>query len=149
MDFFEWDAARWLALGLVLAIVEVLAPGIVFIWMGIAAIIVAGIVWGFPEISWQLQLVIFGVLSLVSVVAGRLWIRRHPTETSDPTLNRRAEQYVGRIFTLASPIVDGRGSLNVDDTVWRIEGENIAAGAKVQVVGAEGTVLKVDLEPEN
>lgn len=145
MEILEWDAARWLALGLALAIVEVLAPGIVFIWMGIAAVIVAGIVWGFPEIGWQFQLVIFGVLSLISVVGGRIWIRKHPTESSDPTLNRRAEQYVGRVFTLESPIVNGRGSLNVDDTVWRVEGDEIAAGVRVQIIGAEGTVLKVEV----
>lgn len=144
MDFFEWDAARWLALGLGLAIVEILMPGIVFIWMGIAAIVVAGIVWGFPDISWQFQLVIFGFLSLASVVGGRIWVKKHPTESSDPTLNRRAEQYVGRFFTLDAPMINGRGSLNVDDTVWRVEGEEIAAGTKVRVVGAEGTVLKVE-----
>ena len=39
-----------------------------------------------------------------------------------PFLNRRAEGYVGRIFTLDKPIVDGIGTIRIDDTVWRVSG---------------------------
>ncbi len=38
------------------------------------------------------------------------------------TLNRRGEQLLGRNATLSEPIVNGRGQLKIDDTVWRCGG---------------------------
>jgi membrane protein implicated in regulation of membrane protease activity len=58
-------------------------------------------------------------------------------------LNRRAEIYVGRTFTLERPIVDGRGRVRVDDTVWLVEGPDLPAGARVQVTGVANTLLRV------
>lgn len=59
------------------------------------------------------------------------------------TVNRRGEQYVGRRFTLDQPIVNGDGKLRIDDSVWRVAGEDMAAGTIVRVVGADGVILKV------
>jgi len=59
-------------------------------------------------------------------------------------LNRRAETYVGRTFTLERPIVDGRGRLKVDDTVWLVEGPDLPAGTRVQVTGTDNTRLRVE-----
>jgi membrane protein implicated in regulation of membrane protease activity len=44
---------------------------------------------------------------------------------------------------LAEPIVQGAGRLSFDDTLWRIEGPDLPAGARVRVVGLSGTVLRV------
>ena len=63
--------------------------------------------------------------------------------SEQPLLNRRAEQYVGRVFTLQEPIVNGRGRLRVDDTVWRVEGEDCPAGTAVEVTGVDATLLRV------
>ncbi len=61
-------------------------------------------------------------------------------------LNRRGAQYVGRLFTLEQPIVNGVGKLRVDDTTWKIIGEDCPVGTRVRVSGVESTVLKVVLE---
>jgi membrane protein implicated in regulation of membrane protease activity len=29
---------------------------------------------------------------------------------------------VGRVFTLEKPIVDGAGTVRIDDTIWRVAG---------------------------
>ncbi len=41
---------------------------------------------------------------------------------SNPFLNKRADALVGRVFTLEKPIIDGAGTVRIDDTVWRIAG---------------------------
>jgi len=41
------------------------------------------------------------------------------------------------------PIVDGRGRVRVDDTVWLVEGPDLPAGARVQVTGVANTLLRV------
>ena len=59
-------------------------------------------------------------------------------------LNRRAEQCVGRLYTLEEPIVNGRGRVKVDGVFWKIEGDDLEAGNRVKVVGADGVILKVE-----
>ena len=135
---------HWALLGVVLVILEIFMPGVYLLWLGIAAGIIALFYWLFPEMSWQLQVLGFGVLSILSVAVGYWWLNRHPLASDQPALNRRAEQYVGRVFTLDEPIVNGRGKLRVDDTLWSIEGPECEAGSRVKVTGADGVVLVVE-----
>jgi inner membrane protein len=48
------------------------------------------------------------------------------------------------MFTLEGAIVDGRGRLKVDDTVWLVSGPDLPAGTHVRVIGAESTVLQIE-----
>lgn len=135
----------WWILAVVLVVVEILAPGTAyFLWMGIAAGITGLVAWLIPALTWQWQALIFAVCAVAAISAWRAWSKRNPPARSDePLLNRRGEQYVGRTFTLTEPIVNGFGKLYVDDTTWKIEGENLAAGIQVKVIGVDSTVLKV------
>ena len=139
VDFWQW----WI-LAAALMILEVFTPGAFFLWMGVAAGVVGLLLLVAPATSWQIQLLLFAVLSIVSIVVWRAYLKRHPTESDRPALNRRSEQYVGRSFTLVEPIVNGHGRIKVDDTVWRIEGEDCPAGATVKVVATAGAFLKVE-----
>ena len=135
---------HWMILGLALAVIEVMAPGTFFLWLGIAAGATGLVLLVLPGIGWQVQLLIFGVLSVAIVAGWRFYQQRYPTESDDSTLNRRGEQYVGRVFTLAEAIVNGRGTVKVGDSLWRADGPDLPAGAKVKVTGVAGTVLKVE-----
>jgi membrane protein implicated in regulation of membrane protease activity len=135
---------HWWILGGVLAIAEILVPGVFLLWLGIAAGITGLVAFLVPGLWWQVQAILFAVLSVASVWGWRAYQRRHPTETDRPTLNRRAEQYVGRRLTLDQPIVNGRGHVRVDDSTWRIEGPDLPAGTPVVVAGTHGTILKVE-----
>lgn len=141
IEFWHW----WIA-AVVLLLIEILAPGAVFMWMGFAAGVVGLLLLLIPGLSWELQFLIFGLLSVAAIVAWRYYQKRNPTETELPTLNRRGEQYVGRVFTLEDGIVNGTGVIRVDDSRWKIEGEDLPAGTRVRVTGVEGTVLKVERE---
>ena len=133
----------WWILAVLFVIVEILAPGAHFLWLGLAAAAVGFVVLIIPGMGWEFQVTIFAVLSVVSIVAGRSYLRRNPLKTEDSNLNRRGEQYVGRVFTLAEPIVNGTGKIVVDDTTWRIEGDDLPAGTKVRITGVDGTSLTV------
>ncbi|MCB1850751.1 MAG: NfeD family protein [Chromatiales bacterium] len=145
MEWLESAAYwHWWVLGVVLIILEAFSPGVFFLWMGVAAGVVGLVVMLFPALGWEYQLLLFALVSVASVVLWRLLLDRHPTETDRPLLNRRGEQYIGRRFTLDLPIVNGLGKIRVDDTTWKIEGEDCAAGTQVTVVGVDGVVLKVE-----
>jgi hypothetical protein len=133
---------NWWIVGILLLCVELVAPGTFILWFGVAAITV-GILSLLIDWGWQLQLVTFGAVAVFSVGVSRLFLRKKPSEGEAPFLNRRAYALIGREFTLNEPIVNGRGRLSVDDTVWRIEGPDLPAGSRVHVTAAEGSRLVV------
>jgi len=141
--FDEITFWHWLIAGVILAAFEILAPGVVFMWLGIASLITGVIAWALPDLSLEWQLVVFAVLSMLSVVGGRMYMKRNPKPTDHPTLSRRGEQYIGRRFILSEAIHSGYGKIKVDDSVWKVSGDDMAEGTKVEVVAVEGAVFKV------
>lgn len=138
VEFWHW----WI-LAVVLIVLELFAPGAFFMWVGISAAIVGALLWVMPGLSWEAQLAVFSVFSVVSVIGWRFYLRKHPIQTDKPVLNRRGHQYIGRVFTLQDPIVNGLGKIRVDDTSWKIQGADLPAGAKIQVTGVDGVILLV------
>jgi membrane protein implicated in regulation of membrane protease activity len=133
---------HWFILAVVLAILEIFAPGAFFLWLGIAAGVVGALVYVAPTLGWEYQVLAFSALSVISIVVWRRFFRVVPGDTDQPSLNRRGEQYVGRTFTLSEPVINGVGKIRVDDSIWKIHGEDCPAGTRVRVTGADGTILK-------
>ena len=70
------------------------------------------------------------MFALASIPAWRHFARKMEEPPDRPFLNRRAEGYVGREFTLDKPIVNGVGTIHIDDTVWRVSGPDCPAGIR-------------------
>lgn len=145
LDFLaQYGAWSWIIGGLILLAVELVVPGGVFIWLGLAGIATGLAVLVFP-IDFARQWVLYGVLSLVGIVAWLKFGRKVAnTETDSPFLNKRAERFVGREAVLEEPLEQGFGRIKMDDTTWRISGADLPKGARVKIVGHEGVVLKVE-----
>jgi len=140
-DIIYW---HWLILAVVLIILEILMPGAYFLWMGISAAVVGGAMFIFPTMTFLVQVLIFAVLSVVTVIMYRSYRRKNPLVTDEPALNRRGEKYIDQKFTLAEPIINGEGKIKVDDSTWKIVGMDMPAGMIIRVVAVEGTTLKVE-----
>jgi membrane protein implicated in regulation of membrane protease activity len=134
---------HWWILAVALVILEVFAPGAFFLWLGIAAGVVGALVYLMPSLGWEYQVLAFSLLSVISIIIWRKFFRAQPSDTDQPNLNRRGEQYIGRLFTLNEPTVDGLGKIRVDDSTWKIRGEDCPVGSQVEVTGVDGTILKV------
>lgn len=142
----ELGAWNWMALGLVLLALEILVPGIFLLWIGIAAIIVGTLTLMIGDAAmwtWQLQIVLFLVLSLISAYIGKR-VMAGGSKSDQPLLNQRAEQLVGRTATLAEPIAEGRGRIKLGDTQWRVSGPDLPIGTKVKVISTDGSELSVE-----
>lgn len=136
----------WWILAGVLLIIELLAPGVFFMWLGAAAATV-GLIELVYDLSWQVEIAIFAVLSVVFVVVGRPWVlRRQHVESDQPHLNKRINQYVGERHILVSPIVNGRGQIRIDDTLWDVIGPDLDKDAWVKVTGVDGLRLQVEAD---
>ena len=136
-----WD---WFIAGGLLLVLEVLAPGAFMAWLGVAALVVGGISL-YVDWTWQAQFIAFAVFSVAAVPLWQRLAMEVGAKTDQPFLNRRAEAFIGRTFTLEKPIVDGSGTIGIDDTVWRITGIDIPAGSRVRVTRVDGTALHMDL----
>lgn len=134
---------HWWIVAAVLAAVETFVPGALAIWFAAAALVLGALLLAVP-IRWELQLVLFGVLSAIATLLWWRFGRFHDEASDQPTLNQRGAQYVGRIFPLAEPIQGGRGKVHVGDTVWLVQGADAPAGTAVRVVSVKGSVLMVE-----
>jgi hypothetical protein len=141
---------HWWAAAIVFVVIEVFAPGAIFLWLGVSAGVVGALLLVLPAMTWQIQMLVFAVLSISAIVGWRVFQKANPTQTDQPSLNRRGEQYVGRTLTLDEPIVNGQGKIRVDDTTWKVEGDDMPAGTRVTVIGVDSVVLKVaPVEPSD
>lgn len=166
-DFFNQIGPwAWVLIGLVLLVLEIFVaiPGSLFLFTGIAAIIVGALAllfgWDWNSVitfgggespasidGWVLQLAIFGVLSLILVIFGRRFFARRDRAADAINLNARAARLVGSSFILVDAIVDGSGGrVKVGDSTWRAVGPDMPSGTRVKVIGYDGTILRV--EPE-
>lgn len=136
-------AWTWWIVALVMFVLELTAPGVFFLWLGFSAVVVA-LLDLVIDMSWQAEVGLFAVLSVISLVLSRRFLSARPTDTDKPNLNRRMMNYVGKNFVLEQPIVNGRGELRIDDTIWKIRGSDAEAGTWVRITDADGLVFVVD-----
>ena len=136
----------WLIAAVIMIILEMVIPAAWFLWMGISAFVVGLLLFFMPGIPFLIQIIIFGALSVLTLVLYKRQQKSNPFKKDLPNLNRRGEQYVGRIFTLDEPIVNGVGKVRIDDSTWKVRGTDMPAGSKVRVLSVEGTLLNVEGE---
>src|SRR3954449_3605831 len=112
--FVSLGTWNWLICGLVLMALELLAPGVFLIWLGLAALLVGLLSFG-TDPSWQTQILLFAMFAAAAVPLWRRVARSSKAASQSHPLNKRAEALVGRVFTLEKPIIDGAGTIRIDD----------------------------------
>jgi membrane protein implicated in regulation of membrane protease activity len=134
----------WLIAGLILCGLEMFAPGVFLLWFGLAAI-ATGLTLFLAPLNGAWTLLLFAVFAVAAVALGRKFYGARDEAPSGARLNSRSEALVGRVFVLETAIVDGEGAARVQDSIWRVVGPDLPAGARVRVTGVDGGVrLKVE-----
>lgn len=136
----EW---LWLLAALLLALAELLAPGVFLIFLAIAAALV-GLITLATDLDLPFQLALFPLLTLGTVYLGRRWYHRHSVETSDPLLNDRLARHVGETVLVVAAIENGQGRVRLGDSIWPARGPDAPEGARVRITGAQGTSVTVE-----
>ena len=139
------DYWHWWVLGVVFVVLEILLPSTFFLWLAIGAGITGLELLLWPGTGWEYQLLLFSVASVISYLLFRGYLQRSPILTDHPTLNRRGEQYVGRTFNLDEAVINGRGKIIVDDSTWKIAGDDCPVGTRIRITAVNGTVLKFEI----
>jgi hypothetical protein len=140
---------HWALLGILLAAAEILTPGGFFVvFFGLAGLAVAALVAvGLADALW-LQILLFSVFSVASLLLFRNPLLRWMARRTPPTTE--VDSFVGELAVATSSIPPGGvGQVQLRGTVWN--GRNasqaaIAAGGRCRVVRVEGLVFWI--EPE-
>ncbi|MGN6499160.1 MAG: NfeD family protein [Tsuneonella sp.] len=145
MDWLEGLDAQWvwIAIGLALAVLEMLVPGVYLIWLAVAAIVTGALTWVF-DFGVPLQIVEFVFISLIVVYSARRMLSEQPIASADPLLNNRMGRLVGQTGTVSQAIADGEGRVRQGDSEWLARGPDLAAGTRVRITGFEGGTLLVE-----
>ncbi|RUM79303.1 MAG: hypothetical protein DSZ14_02195 [Candidatus Thioglobus sp.] len=142
--FADFDFWHWLVLGLALIIIELFAWSTFFLWMGISAVVVGILLYLSPNMSWEMQLLIFAFLSIVTIYAVKKLFK---VKTIDTQLNERASRHIGNVYTVAE--LDNNGAkVKVGDSLWLAKGCDMIIGQQVKVVGTDSTTLIVEEIPK-
>ncbi len=141
MDFIYW---YWWVLAFAFLILEMLTPGFFFMWLAVAGGVTGLIAWLFPLLSTNIQIMLFSIFAIMSLMVWRIYGKKLNIKTDQPFLNKRGAQYIGRTFLVHDAIVNGQGKIKVEDGLWKVEGEDCEVNAKVKVTGIKGTVLTVE-----
>lgn len=138
----------WWALGAVFLVLEMLLPGVVFLFLAIGAAAAGLFLLVVPGLSIELQLLTFAVVSVVAAVGLRKTLRRLQHIDAPPnSLNARGDALVGQTIVLDSPILNGRGRVTLGDGSWSVTGPDMVKGTRVRVAAVQGTELKVEPAP--
>lgn len=137
---------HWWAFAVAMIAIEIVAPSTFLLWPAISAAVIGLVLLIDPDIALRHQILAFAVLAVATSVAWQVWLKRHPMVSDRPNLNLRAQQYVGRRFTVTGDFVNGRGRIKVGDSQWSAEADadiEILTGQSVEVEAAEGIILRV------
>ncbi|WP_058480146.1 NfeD family protein [Legionella waltersii] len=139
----EWLSYwHWFALALILVIAESLGTAGFLVAIGMAAGIV-GLVLTLFAMTWEWQLTVFSIMSIVFAFIWWKIIQKRSKERPVSTLNRPIEAMVGRTTTLIEPIENGRGKIRMNDATWFVTGPELEAGTKVKITGVDNETLLI------
>lgn len=145
MDWLSaWTAWHWLILGFALLIAEILIPGVFLLWWGLAAIIIAGVMALFINLSLTLLVVSYAILALI--LSFGWWKYQHSKDLQDQShtsLNQRDHAMLGTKGIVQEINENGIGRGAFGDTTWRIQGNYLQVGDAVEVHKVDGITLIV------
>ncbi len=140
------NGTKWVILGVLLLILEVVTGTTYILWPAIAALFVGILAFVLPFFSWEMQFVLFFVISSVLLVVGHKFVRPKMKGGEPSDLNDRARSMIGMRVRAVTDFELGAGRVQVGDTQWRaqIDDGNPKAGAELRVLSVKGTTLNVE-----
>lgn len=133
----------WVLIGLVLAALEMVVPGVYLIWLAVAALVTGALTFVLDP-GLPLQIVNFVFISLIVAFSAKRILRDRPIVSSDPLLNNKGGRMVGETGVVTTDFQAGSGRVRLGDSEWLARGVDMNAGERVRVTGNEGAILLVE-----
>ncbi|MET3112702.1 membrane protein implicated in regulation of membrane protease activity [Pedobacter sp. CG_S7] len=143
MEDFSNSAVIWFGLGLAFFLLEFLIPGFILFFFGIGAWIVA-ILTLFTDLSINVQLLVFLVSSVISVILFRNYVK-NKLGSSNKSPQILEEEYIGKIALAETAIEPGlNGKVEFKGASWDAQSDDtIAVGENVMIIETHSILLIV------
>ncbi|GJM07882.1 MAG: membrane protein [Lysobacteraceae bacterium] len=139
------DYTVWLIAAIALIVLEFAMPGFVVVFFGFAALVVAFLTWIGLISSSGVQLTIFAVLSVASLVTLRRTFQRWFTGTSQDENVAQDERLIGQEVVIVDDFVNGRGKVELNGVKWHAKAsKKLKAGQSARIVSRDSTQLVVE-----
>lgn len=146
-SIFSKPELVWFLIGLLLFLLELILPGFVIFFFGVGAWITAFLCL-VADPGLNLQIIVFAVTSVVSLIALRKMIQKRFFFTKEGLSEAVEDEFTGREATALTDISpSGEGKVDFKGTTWKAEsGSEIKAGQKVVIKGKDN--FKLFVEPK-
>lgn len=136
------DYLIWFIVAILLFLSELIAPGVVLLFFGIGALIVA-LLTAIIDIPLTYQLIIFTLSSFISLFTLRSKFKN--TFFGNIKIYNTNDQYIGKIVEVKKTIEpNSKGKIELNGTQWNaISEEQLEIGEKVIIIDRKNLTLKV------
>ncbi|ATC93093.1 NfeD family protein [Pseudoalteromonas tunicata] len=142
--FTQIEAWHWLILGLLLLGAEALGTAGFLLGAAIAAFCIMLVKFALPELSWQWQMSLFAVLSVILSILYWKFFKRFNQQSDHKELNQRSHHLIGKEWVLSETITIGENHVQIGDTYWKVfSDQDIKAGSRVKVISADPMSLTI------
>jgi membrane protein implicated in regulation of membrane protease activity len=133
----------WAIGSVVVAVLEIVAPGFYLIWIAAAGAITALASFAF-DLALSSQISIFVASCALTCIGGYFAYQKLISPgTEGAALNQRGLEMVGTRGKVIETLTNGRGKVELGDSVWLAEGPDLVLGSPVVVTSVRGTVVTV------
>ena len=142
MEKFYNPAVLWFIAGFIFFLLEFAVPGLILFFFAVGAWIVA-ILSLFYDFSINVQLIIFLISSLLTILLFRKWVKKMIWSKKLPT--ELEDEFIGKTGRAETSIAPGQnGKVNFKGTVWDARSDDIIeTGETVTIMGNESILLIV------
>lgn len=138
------SATIWFLIGLGLVVAEFAVPGVILVFIGVAAWVVAVFDW-FGVDSFSIQLWIFGLTSLGLVIFARRFVKGWFLGSETNGEGNVDEEFIGKTVEVLEPIENGGfGAVELKGARWKaISDSNLKKGDHAEVISRNNLTLQV------
>ncbi|MFA6618715.1 MAG: NfeD family protein [Candidatus Neomarinimicrobiota bacterium] len=136
----------WFVVGLALILLEFVIPSLVVAFFGLGAWVTAVAVAIFPGMDFWVQMMIFTIFSVLSLVLLRRLLKKRFFSDQEGSKHEGVDDYIGQIAVVEVPIKDGVGKVSYRGVSWAAHAkEDIPKDERVRIIGKDSIVLIVKL----
>lgn len=135
----------WFLIGLVLLLLELVLPGLIVIFFGIGAWIVAIAVLIFPDMGLTMQLWIFAISSVAGLFLLRKFLKNKFFKDDGSNVGSLEDEFIGKTGIAEIDLKAGKlGKISFKGTQWSaISDCDIEKGQMVKIIDKESITLKI------
>lgn len=131
----------WVSVFLIALVVELSTEALVSIWFSIGALFALAITY-IPGTPWWLELIVFLLISILSLALIRHYFKKHPWKQKE---RMNVDSLVGKKGRVTKTIPkEDEGEVMVDGILWTAESkEEILKGSRIEIISVVGNKVVV------